>query len=360
MANCTCGVGEVFHKPFHAATCPCATEGSDPPISQEQQQIAALQARVRELEARLEVDHEYALDKEAGKLVRVEVPPSERSKFPDGITCRDATIKLQNECIAQLEHELSEICELLGCHRAYIKQTIGDLTERADSVLSLEQQVRDLQKENTRLDHELEYDQKVTIPDLEERLTAVQGELDTTVESHKLTVHKLEQERGQWKARLENRWEEGDGKIEVDVLKYRTLLQERDQLREKLTWSETAWGKDQTTLGQTLKECDQLSAMLDRIAAISEVADRFHAPAEENIADGVESLADDYQQLERDHAASRERVKGAHSTIASFLLAVGRHDTSEPVSALLSKLNMWLRHALEGRVEGELTDAKQV
>lgn len=53
--------------------------------------------------------------------------------------------------VRELEHELKEICELLGCHRAYIKHTIEDLTERADSIPSadqyrkLEQQVTDLE-----------------------------------------------------------------------------------------------------------------------------------------------------------------------------------------------------------------------
>lgn len=31
---CTCGVGNVFHAPFHHAWCPCHTQGSQPPPSE--------------------------------------------------------------------------------------------------------------------------------------------------------------------------------------------------------------------------------------------------------------------------------------------------------------------------------------
>ena len=44
------------------------------------------------------------------------------------------------------------------------------------------------------------------------------------------------------------------------------------------------------------REVADLRAMLDRIAAIPDVADCFHAPSEENIADGVEGAIDDLRR----------------------------------------------------------------
>lgn len=69
----------------------------------------ALQAKVRELEERLEIDHEYECNTATGQTERVEIPPEERARFPDGIACRDATIKLQDERIAQLKREKADL-----------------------------------------------------------------------------------------------------------------------------------------------------------------------------------------------------------------------------------------------------------
>lgn len=49
----------------------------------------------------------------------------------------------------------------------------------------------------------------------------------------------------------------------------------------------------QAVKGQLYKERNQLRMMLDRIALISEVDDRYQPAAEECLADGVESLAED-------------------------------------------------------------------
>ena len=122
-------------------------------------------------------------------------------------------------------------------------------------------------------------------------------------------------------------------------------LQTEDQLRARVRELE--------------QERDQLCELIDlhidefnRIKALSGNSEicGICRRAQTNILQLVPLIAQ-RDQLERDNATLRERVKGAHSTIASFLLAVGRHGTSEPVSALLSKLNMWLRRALEGRDE---------
>lgn len=56
---------------------------------------ARLRALLAEREARLEIDHSFQLVD--GDFVRVEVPPELRDTWPDGITCRDETIKLLEE-----------------------------------------------------------------------------------------------------------------------------------------------------------------------------------------------------------------------------------------------------------------------
>lgn len=82
--------------------------------------IAALRqerAKVADYEARLEIDHAYQMDDSAPDgSRRVEVPPGERSSWPDGIMARDETIKglERNEAtlrarIAELEGALREI-----------------------------------------------------------------------------------------------------------------------------------------------------------------------------------------------------------------------------------------------------------
>jgi uncharacterized low-complexity protein len=71
-------------------------------------------------------------------------------------------------------------------------------------------------------------------------------------------------------------------------------------------------------------ERNQLREMHDRIAAIPAVADGLHAPSEENVADGVDALAEEHQQAkaalaavthERDEAKCGEALCGHdHST----------------------------------------------
>ncbi len=72
---------------------------------------AALMGNAAEIErchARLEIDrlwHCRAIggSDEAGNLSREEIPMSERGDFPDGITCRDETIKMLMESIKRHE-----------------------------------------------------------------------------------------------------------------------------------------------------------------------------------------------------------------------------------------------------------------
>lgn len=69
--------------------------------------IDEVEARVAKLDARLEIDHCYR--EVNGDMVRVELKPEERGRFPDGITCRDATIKLQREHIAELQRKQTPV-----------------------------------------------------------------------------------------------------------------------------------------------------------------------------------------------------------------------------------------------------------
>ncbi len=68
--------------------------------------LPALLAEVERLEARLEVDHVYTLVD--GEMVREEVPPEKRGEYPDGIDCRDETIKLLEEDRERLKARLKQ------------------------------------------------------------------------------------------------------------------------------------------------------------------------------------------------------------------------------------------------------------
>lgn len=52
-----------------------------------------------------------------------------------------------------------------------------------------------------------------------------------------------------------------------------------------------------TLTARVSKRVKQLEAMLERIENAGDIADRFHGPNEECIADGVESLVEDYESL---------------------------------------------------------------
>ena len=54
--------------------------------------IRALQKEVRRCHARLEIDHYYVML--GKKTYRKPIPYKDRLLFPDGISCRDETIKM--------------------------------------------------------------------------------------------------------------------------------------------------------------------------------------------------------------------------------------------------------------------------
>lgn len=83
-------------------------------------ELESLRERVWELEARLEIDHRFVLKR--GKMVRETIPAAERDSFPDGITCRDETIKLQDEELARLRADRDRLrAELRKIRAAYTR-----------------------------------------------------------------------------------------------------------------------------------------------------------------------------------------------------------------------------------------------
>lgn len=74
-------------------------------------EIVRLRERVAKLESRLEIDAAWQCTGDSTELVRIEIPPEERDSFPDGISARDATIKLQGERIARLSEENEKLRE---------------------------------------------------------------------------------------------------------------------------------------------------------------------------------------------------------------------------------------------------------
>jgi hypothetical protein len=73
---------------------------------------AADKAEIERLHERLEDNHFY-VDDGSGNLVRKDAEPG--SIIPDGIECRDETIKLQDEAIARLRTQVEGLREALSC-----------------------------------------------------------------------------------------------------------------------------------------------------------------------------------------------------------------------------------------------------
>lgn len=71
-----------------------------------------LRAEVERCHARLEIDHAFTAGPD-DQLVRYEIPMAERASMPDGIECRDDTIKLQDEQIDRLRGLLDEARRLI-------------------------------------------------------------------------------------------------------------------------------------------------------------------------------------------------------------------------------------------------------
>jgi hypothetical protein len=82
----------------------------DKPQTEQDIEIARLREEVARLHERLEENHYYEFDAD-GKVVRVECEPG---SHPDGITCRDETIKLQDEINDRLRVEVARLRAVIG------------------------------------------------------------------------------------------------------------------------------------------------------------------------------------------------------------------------------------------------------
>lgn len=83
-------------------------------LAHERDVVVSLRDRIAELEDRLEMDHHFELAADGVTMVRVEIPPEERSFLADGIECRDGTIALQDECIKRSREALDKVREAIG------------------------------------------------------------------------------------------------------------------------------------------------------------------------------------------------------------------------------------------------------
>jgi len=73
----------------------------------------------------------------------------------------------------------------------------------------------------------------------------------------------------------------------------------------------------QAVKGQLYKERNQLRMMLDRIALIPEVDDRYQPAAEECLADGVESLAEDTRAALNQLAQCAAQITALTNTLSN-------------------------------------------
>jgi len=102
-------------------------------IHRQHAEIEQLRARIAELEERLEIDHCYQIID--GKQTRVEIPPNERGQQPDGIECRNETIKLLDARIiiesATVERCAQWLDDNLDEYERWQYSIVGDAMRRA-------------------------------------------------------------------------------------------------------------------------------------------------------------------------------------------------------------------------------------
>lgn len=89
--------------------------------------LTVLQSQVAKYERRLEIDHAWTL--KDGEKVEYIIPPEERDTFPDGIECRNETIKLQDERIDMFGRECERLSSQVAVAR---KMAIEECAEALD------------------------------------------------------------------------------------------------------------------------------------------------------------------------------------------------------------------------------------
>lgn len=89
--------------------------------------ILALLDEIDRCHARLEIDHVWHAT--SGGDIPVRVPYSDRAGMPDGIECRDETIKIQDESISTLRRANGLLSDLVKVNEEYKKLYIGVVDE---------------------------------------------------------------------------------------------------------------------------------------------------------------------------------------------------------------------------------------
>jgi hypothetical protein len=99
-------------------------------------EIAELRAEVTRLHERLEDNHVFVWDKATDKMLRQEIEPG---SSPDGIECRDATIKLQGAVLAEARATISALRSAVAKAREalepFARTPIG-IVDEGDQLLS--------------------------------------------------------------------------------------------------------------------------------------------------------------------------------------------------------------------------------
>jgi hypothetical protein len=126
-----------------------------------------------------------------------------------------------------------------------------------------------------------------------------------------------EQERDTWKARLEKRWEVSDGKIEVDIVKYKKLLEDLDQWK-KAFHSVTPGGSEYANDPQACVDFVRKSRsdQYEAILKFKQERDQFHRERDE--------LLKEKCQLQQDHA-------GEVTNLQRHIQALQKLDTERAV-----------------------------
>ena len=103
------------------------------------------------------------------------------------------------------------------------------------------------------------------------------------------------------------------GQVKLANIDQANVEAERNDLQQRVAQLEGENGK-------LYEERNRMRDMLNRIAAIPEIDEGYHAPFEECIADGVEALVDEYAALKADHARVLGLVEAATKLLTELTI----------------------------------------
>jgi hypothetical protein len=104
--NFRCDGGPLYNCVDYQKLCVLACSDAD---------LAAKDAEIARCHKRLEIDV-YGKFDDQGELVAVPIPMEERTRFPDGISCRDETIKILEEQLADLRAQLAAAEKIIDAY----------------------------------------------------------------------------------------------------------------------------------------------------------------------------------------------------------------------------------------------------